>query len=128
MKGVEILCIDDNRMHLEVISTVIELSGYTIHSTTSVYEAYELLNKYPIDAIVTDYQMPGCDGIDFAKLVRKNSFSGLIVILTSDHEVLDRIDSLSGDIQLLLKDGSYTDELRSYINNYCEKKVTTATS
>jgi len=67
-----VLYVDDEEPLLNIGKLFLEKSGeYNVDVMTSAVDALEKLKSTPYDAIVSDYQMPAMDGIEFLKIVRK---------------------------------------------------------
>ena len=70
---IRVLYVDDEPALLEIGKQFLERSGdFSIVIIESAPEAIDLLKKEQFDAIVSDYQMPGMDGIEFLKYVREH--------------------------------------------------------
>ena len=70
---ISVLYTDDEPFLLEVGKIFLEESGeFTVTTATGAEKALQLLEVEKFDAIVSDYQMPGMDGIEFLEEVRKN--------------------------------------------------------
>ncbi len=69
----KILIVDDERDFLEQTEIFLGQleSDLEIDSVLSAEEALEELKKQDYDAIVSDYQMPGMDGLDLLKVLRE---------------------------------------------------------
>ena len=68
-----VLYVDDEPAFLEVGKVFLERSGaLAIETVSSAREALDLLGQRPCDAVVADYQMPGMDGIELLKEVRRH--------------------------------------------------------
>jgi len=69
--AIRVLYVDDESALLELGKVFLEKSGdFTVTTATSAPDAIRLLEKEGFDVIVSDYQMPGMDGIQFLVLVR----------------------------------------------------------
>jgi PAS domain S-box-containing protein len=68
---ISVLYVDDEEVLLEIGKIFLEKSRqFHVDTMTSAYEALHLLKSTSYDAIVSDYQMPGMDGIAFLKSIR----------------------------------------------------------
>ena len=69
-----VLYVDDEPVLLEVFKLFLEKRPDIFVSTaSSVDQALTLLDSLAFDVIISDYQMPGTDGIGFLKLLRANN-------------------------------------------------------
>jgi len=68
---VKVLHVDDDLAFLKVAKQCLEMQGKVeVDTASSVTEALEKLKETDYDAIVSDYQMPGKDGLQFLKELR----------------------------------------------------------
>jgi PAS domain S-box-containing protein len=68
---ISVLYVDDEEVLLEIGKIFLEKSRqFHVDTLTSAHEALNLLKSKSYDAIVSDYQMPGMDGIAFLKSIR----------------------------------------------------------
>jgi PAS domain S-box-containing protein len=69
--GIKVLYVDDEPGLLEIARLFLEKTGnFQVSTATSAQEALESSQIQSYDAIISDYQMPGMDGIAFLKEVR----------------------------------------------------------
>jgi PAS domain S-box-containing protein len=69
---IRVLLVDDEQLLLDVGKKFLERDGnITVSTAESASQAFDLLKKQTLDAIISDYQMPDMDGIQFLKAVRK---------------------------------------------------------
>ncbi len=69
----QVLHVDDDHAFLDITNEFLNraLSDTTIHSTTDIEQAQTLLENQSIGCIVSDYDMPGMDGLEFLETVRE---------------------------------------------------------
>lgn len=79
----KVLYVDDEETNLMLFE--INFKGmFNITSTTSPFEALEIIKNRDIDVVVTDYKMPGLNGMQLATKI-KEQFPGVACILLSGY-------------------------------------------
>lgn len=80
---ISVLYVDDEPALLEPTKLSLEKQGrLSVDTTTSVRFAREMMEKKVYDVIVSDYQMPGTDGIEFLRQLRKEGNKVPVIIFT----------------------------------------------
>jgi PAS domain S-box-containing protein len=70
---IRVLHVDDELGLLKVAKQCLELQGpFQVDTAGSVEEALNKLKEQEYDAVVSDYLMPGKDGLEFLEMLRKN--------------------------------------------------------
>ena len=87
MKGedsiISVLYVDDEPMLLDVGKLYIERFGnFSVTTAEDAKEGLNLLNGQNFDCIISDYQMPGMDGIEFLKHFRQTDSITPFIIFT----------------------------------------------
>jgi two-component system response regulator HydG len=77
-----ILCVDDDNALRSTLVAAIEHAGHQARSAASVAPAMKELSAGGIDLILSDFQMPGLDGIDFLELLKREDIDVPLVMLT----------------------------------------------
>lgn len=67
-----IMIADDEHDILEVLSFVLASQGYQVATAANGNQAYEILQSRHIDLIISDYMMPGMNGIELHAKVRNH--------------------------------------------------------
>ena len=80
--GGKILVVDDNNVLLIVVSKMLSLLGYDVSSADSGANGLNVFRKSNFDLVLSDYDMPGMDGVAFACSVKRRSPRTRIVIMT----------------------------------------------
>ena len=76
-----ILCVDDDEVITEMISNYLIKQGYETFTASSAKEALDVLLKHHIDLVMTDVVMPGMDGLELTKIIKKN-YDSYVIIFT----------------------------------------------
>ena len=78
-----ILHVDADRAFLEVAKECLETHGsFHVDTASSVEEAFGKLKKEQFDVVISDYMMPGKDGLEFLKELRQSGNTIPFVLFT----------------------------------------------
>ena len=80
--GAKILVVDDNDVFLIVVSKMLSRLGYEVASADSGENGLSIFLKNKFDIVLSDYEMPGMDGVALACSVKKSSPRTRVVIMT----------------------------------------------
>jgi PAS domain S-box-containing protein len=69
-KDIQVLIVDDEPHLLDIAQRFLEKNDFCTECASSADEALQKIRQYPYDVIVSDYNMPGKDGIEFLIEVR----------------------------------------------------------
>ncbi|MGH4124456.1 MAG: response regulator transcription factor [Clostridium sp.] len=87
----KILIVDDEEDILKLLSTVLKKEGFeNIYTAIAAKEAIDLVSRLDPDIILLDIMMPGRDGYEVCKEIRKTSRTP-ILFMSAKTEELDRI-------------------------------------
>ncbi len=91
-----ILVVDDERALRDSLRRALALEGYDVDLAADGVEALTLLASHEVepDAIVLDVLMPGVDGLEVARQLRRAGNRTPILMLTARTEVEDRVAGL----------------------------------
>lgn len=83
MSMTSIVVIDDVKSNRQILGKIIQTidPGIAIHNFDCAELALGWINAQTPDLVITDYKMPGLDGIEFTKQLRSQSISQKIPIL-----------------------------------------------
>jgi CheY-like chemotaxis protein len=110
-KPTNILLVDDNVHGVLARRTVLEELGYEVTSAPSGLEALELVGKREFDLIVTDYRMPGMDGVALIGALRARGFDKPIILLSGFVNHLGFTDETTRADLVLQKSSNETEQL-----------------
>lgn len=90
----EILIVDDEENILTLLEYNLNQAGYSVDKATDGEEAYQIIKEKNYDFIILDIMLPGMDGIDVCRRVRKEGISTPILMLTAKTDEYDKIIGL----------------------------------
>lgn len=83
LSAMRILIVDDDRIVLESCRRILEAEGITAHTAENAETARAVLEtEGPFDVIMTDIKMPGSDGFELIRPIRKTYPEMAILMMT----------------------------------------------
>ena len=105
-EGIRCLCVDDDPVLLEITRLFLEKTGhFQVSVALSAQEALTSFQIPSFDAIVSDYQMPGMDGIAFLKEVRHRYGDIPFILFTGRGREEVVIEAINNGADLYLQKG-----------------------
>lgn len=108
---IRILHVDDEPDLADLTATFLtrENDRFEIETATNVAEGLDLLNQSVFDCIVSDYDMPGQNGIEFLEAVREEYLDLPFILFTGKGSEEVASDAISAGVSDYLQKGSSTD-------------------
>lgn len=91
--AMRVLIVDDDRPSLKMTAFLLREEGYTVFTTDNGVEALRLIDEKTPDLLVLDIMMPGMDGLEVMRRVRRST-NLPILILSAKGETSDRVQGL----------------------------------
>ncbi len=93
-----VLAVDDERLSLKLIRHHLEKSGHDVLLASNGQEALEIAMREDPPIIVTDWRMPGMDGLDLVRMLRRyeRGRATYIILLTGsddEEQVVEAFDA-----------------------------------
>ncbi|MEH1826598.1 MAG: hybrid sensor histidine kinase/response regulator [Nostoc sp.] len=118
-----ILVVDDTRDNLILVQAILESEGYEIDLASDGIKALQKIDQSPPDLILLDVMMPGIDGYEVTRRIRKNPAISYIPILliTAFHQssVVEGLDAGADDF---IRKPFDTDELLARVRSLLRLK------
>ncbi len=89
----KVLLIDDDRKHSELLQAYFKRFGMNLICAENAEQGFRKLNREDPDLLLLDVMLPGKDGFEICREVRKTS-NLPIIMLTARGEVIDRVSGL----------------------------------
>ncbi len=94
MSGEKILVVEDEASIRKFITINLERSGFTVFSAESGEKALELVERHKPAAMVLDLMLPGIDGFEVCRRVRREMPELVVIMLTAKSQDIDKIAGL----------------------------------
>ncbi len=89
----KVLLIDDDRKHSDLLQAYFKRFGINLVCAYEAEEGFRKLNREDPDLLLLDVMLPGKDGFEICREVRKKSAIP-IIMLTARGDVIDRVSGL----------------------------------
>ena len=90
----KILIIDDNKLILKTLKATLSKAGYAIIEAEDGEVGLHLARSEHPDLVITDYQMPGIDGLEVLSEIRKLKINLPVILLTGFGDIVLTIKSI----------------------------------
>nr|WP_274608782.1 SpoIIE family protein phosphatase [Vannielia litorea] len=109
------MVVDDSRMQRRILSAMLVKWGYAVYEASGGKQALEICVSDPPDFVLSDWMMPGMNGIEFCTIFRaipRDSY-GYFILLTSKSSVEEVAAGLDAGADDYLAKPISPDELRA---------------
>jgi CheY-like chemotaxis protein len=108
-----ILAVEDEPEYLEMLQEVIGSLGHTIVIAPNGIEALAMLDRQPIDVVVSDVKMPEMNGVEFHRRLREHPGhrNTPFIFLTGMDDLTEVRAACSKDSDLILQKPFPIDQL-----------------
>jgi DNA-binding response OmpR family regulator len=89
----QVLVVEDETTLRETLAYNLTRQGYTVHTAADGYTALELARQHQPDAIILDVMLPGLDGFEVCRILRKE-MNVPILMLTARTDEVDTVVGL----------------------------------
>jgi DNA-binding NtrC family response regulator len=123
MEKFRLMVVDDEVDFLETIVKRLQARGIDVTGVESGYQALEVLDQRSPDVIILDVKMPGMDGIETLREIKKKKPLTEVIMLTGHASVESGIQGMQlGAFDYVMKPIAL-DELLEKVRQAYEKKL-----
>lgn len=90
----KVLIIEDEQDLLDLIKRYLKKEGYLCEEAVTFKEGFKKINNYEYDCVIVDLNLPGGDGMDLVKILRKENTQTGVIIISARESLDDRIAGL----------------------------------
>jgi two-component system NtrC family response regulator len=89
-----ILIAEDEDTARQVMESVLRKQGYEVFSAPNAEKALEILQRSPVDLIITDLHLPGASGIELLKKARAIYADTAVVVMTAFGTIQSAVEAM----------------------------------
>jgi len=89
-----ILVIDDEESMREACVQALSVQGYRAKAVENGYRGLELINRESFDVIILDLKMPGIEGMDLLRRIKKNGPNSVVIVITGYGTIEIAVDAM----------------------------------
>ena len=118
MTEIHVLHVDDDKEFVDLAALLLERESETLSVTveTSVAEGLEHIESSTVDCVVSDYDMPGTDGLEFLRAVREREPDLPFVLFTGKGSEEIASAAISAGVNDYLQKVAGTDQFKVLAN------------
>ena len=118
----KVLLVDDEEDFLQSLAKRLSLRQLEVFAAGNGHQALEIIAAHPIDVVLLDMKMPGMDGLQTLKEIKKTHASVEVILLTGHADLESSLQGMTlGAFDYLLKPVAI-DELVYKIQDAHKKK------
>ena len=135
VETIRVLHVDDDPDLADMVAAFLEREDdrITVRTAPSARDGLDLLTEHEVDCIVSDHDMPGQNGIEFLRAVRKERPNLPFILYTGKGSEEVASDAISAGVTDYLQKESNTDQyavlantnVRTRLRNYVRKLPST---
>lgn len=94
LKGIKVLVVDDEPNILQFLELGLQNEGFVVQTASDGITAITLLKQFQPHLVILDVMMPGMDGFEVCRMLKKTD-NVAVIMLTARDEVDDRVKGLT---------------------------------
>jgi DNA-binding response OmpR family regulator len=122
-----ILLVEDDDRIVGFIKRGLEAEGYVVDVTDSGGDALAMVRETPYALIILDRMLPGIDGLEVCRMLRREQHEHLILMLTARDSLQDKVEGLKGGADDYLTKPFAFDELIARMEALLRRRSSTGT-
>ena len=93
-----VLVVEDEAYVRESLTEILRERGFDVVEAGTVAEALRVVAQAPIDVVLTDFRLPGADGLELVKQVQAAAADLPVIVLTGQGTIASAVSCLKSEI------------------------------
>ena len=117
-----LLVVEDEKKLCDMIAKSLHQSGYEVDVCNDGEEALDMIYAEMYDLIVLDLNLPGVDGMEILRELRKEDEETKVLILSARSQIADKIEGLDAGANDYMEKPFHLQELEARIRSLTRRK------
>ena len=117
-----LLIVEDEKKLCDTIAKTLYQAGYEVDTCYDCDEALDYILAENYDLIVLDLNLPGTDGMDILKELRKENEETKVLILSARSQIVDKVEGLDAGANDYMEKPFHLQELEARIRSLTRRK------
>jgi DNA-binding NtrC family response regulator len=123
MKSSQILIVEDDRKMRLALREIMAKEGYSVDTVETGEAALERAGGTSYDLVITDLKLPGIDGMDVLRAIRRLRLETSVVMITAYATVDTAVEAMRGGAEDYISKPFNLDEIRLIVRKVLEKRA-----
>lgn len=119
----DILLVDDNTFGLAARKSVLEELGHRVKTFRSAEEALAEFQQAHFDLVITDFKMPGMNGIELIRQIRALRPSVPVILISGYAEALGLTEASTGADAVIAKSANEVSHLTRAVSRLLRRRA-----
>ena len=118
-----LLIVEDEKKLCDTIAKTLYQAGYEVDTCYDGDEALDYILAENYDLIVLDLNLPGTDGMDILKELRKENEETKVLILSARSQIVDKVEGLDAGANDYMEKPFHLQELEARIRSLTKREA-----
>ena len=117
-----LLVVEDEKKLCDMIAKSLHLAGYEVDMCNDGEQALDMIYAELYDLIVLDLNLPGLDGMEILRELRKENEETKVLILSARSQIADKVEGLDSGANDYMEKPFHLQELEARIRSLTRRK------
>ncbi len=104
MASLNVLVVEDEKVHRELLKMTLEEEGYRVWSVPSAEKALPILAQEEVEVAILDVRLPGMSGLELLRRIKQERPEVEVIVITAFGEIEDAVSAIkAGAFHYLVK-------------------------
>ena len=118
----KLLVVEDEKKLCEMIAKSLHRAGYEVDTCNDGEKALDMIYAEMYDLIVLDLNLPGMDGMEILRELRKENEETKVLILSARSQIADKVEGLDSGANDYMEKPFHLQELEARIRSLTRRK------